>query len=73
MTKVQDNPCHAEYFHVQILLPNFHPINPQDSSIEHVFISWVENSKDPDQLASQKTADLDLQCFEKGINLGSAG
>ena len=39
------------------LLPNF--IQSQDSRHKHV----VENIVDPDQLASQKPADLDLHCF----------
>ena len=34
----------------------------------------MENSVDPDQLASlQKPADLDQRCFQKNINPGSAG
>ena len=31
----------------------------------HVLTSRVENSVDPDQLASLKPADLDLHCFQK--------
>ena len=31
----------------------------------HVFNSRVENIKDPDQLASQKAADLDLHSYFK--------
>ena len=34
-----------------------------------VFTSRVENIVDPDQLASQKPADLDLLCFQNGIYL----
>ena len=33
----------------------------------------MKNSVAPDQLASEKPADLDLQCFQKRINPGSAG
>ena len=35
----------------------------------HVFSSREENSVDPDQLASQKPADLDLQCFQNRIHV----
>ena len=31
-----------------------------------VFTGRVDNSVGPDQLASQKPADLDLHCFQKG-------
>ena len=31
------------------------------------FISRVDNSVDPDQLASQEPADLDLHCFQNRI------
>ena len=42
-------------------LPHF----PQISSIISMCnISRVENSVDPDQLASQKPADLDPHCFQ---------
>ena len=41
-----------------------------------ILISWLsscfENTVDPDQLASEKPADLDSQCFQNGIYLGSA-
>ena len=33
-------------------------------------ISTVENSVDPDQLASEKPADLDVPCFQTGIYPG---
>ena len=36
----------------------------QDSSDHNVFTTRVENSVDPDQLASEKPADLDLHCFQ---------
>ena len=32
-------------------------------------IRIMENSVDPDQLTSQKSADLDLHCFENSIYL----
>ena len=35
-------------------------------------ISIVENSVDPDQLASQKPVDQDKHCFQKGIYPGLA-
>ena len=69
------NPCRAEYF--------MYPTPPQSCklpSCRHVFSVRVENSVDPDQLASSvtKPADLDLHCFQKNINPkninpGSAG
>ena len=31
-----------------------------------LFMSRAENSIDPDQLASEKPADLDLHCFQRG-------
>ena len=43
--------------------------NLQHSSHKNVFASKVENSVEPDQLASEKPADLDLHClhgFSKG-------
>ena len=33
----------------------------------------MENSVDPDQLASEKPADLDLHCFQKKRYPGSSG
>ena len=42
------------------LLPNFAQL---------AFRGRVENSFDPDQLASEKPADLDLHCFQKRIHL----
>ena len=35
-------------------LPNFYPVNLQHSNWKHVFSIRVENSVDPDQLASNK-------------------
>ena len=39
---------------------NFYPLNWQDSSKKHEIYSV-----DPDQLASEKPADLDPHCFQK--------
>ena len=39
----------------------------QKSIYCHEFTSKVENSVDPDQLASQKPADLDLHSFQDSI------
>ena len=39
---------------------------------KHVFSSRLENSVDPDQLASQRPADLDLLCLKIIIYLDSA-
>ena len=44
--------------------PRFHLTNLQDSYNQHVNKSRMENSVDPDQLASEKPADLDLHCFQ---------
>ena len=41
----------------------FFRINLQDSIYKHVFTDSVE----PDQLASEKPADLDLRCFQNMI------
>ena len=46
--------------------PHFYPINVQDSSNKYVVICTVEKCVDPDQLASQKRADLDLHFFQTG-------
>ena len=42
------------------LFPNFNPVNSKDSIYSYV----LTNSVDPDQLAPQKPADLDLHCFQ---------
>ena len=39
----------------------------QDSSYYQLFTARVEKSADPDQLASQKPADLDMLCFQSRI------
>ena len=46
---------------------NFYQIDLQDFSFWHGLTSRVENSVDPDQLASEKPADLDLYCFQNNI------
>ena len=63
-------PCQIIYLLFSLCMPNscmyiinFSPINLRDSSQQHV-TSKVENSVDPDQLASQKPADLGLHCFK---------
>ena len=77
--KLLINPYHAGYFYI---LP-YAPRSPLHFSyIEStcqipvlsiiVFTSRLGNNVDPDQLASEKPADLNLQCFQKQINLGSA-
>ena len=43
---------------------------PYSISFLCMYPSRVENSLDPDQMALKKPADLDLQCFQKLINLG---
>ena len=56
------------------LLPNFCSINFNTGfqSLVCFFTSRVGNSVDPDQLASEKPADLDLHCFQNRIYLGLA-
>ena len=44
--------------------PIFYQIKLQDSSQWLYFTSRVVNNVDPDQLASQKPADLGLHCFQ---------
>ena len=51
------------------LLPNFYSVNLK----YFIFSIRVENSEDPDQMASSEPADLDQQCFLKSLNQGSAG
>ena len=53
------------------LFPNFYPIHFKDSSY-YMYLQVVENSVDPDQLASEKPADQDLHCFQNRLYLGSA-
>ena len=50
----------------------FYHVNLQHSSSKHVVSIRVENNVDPDQMASQEPADLDLSYFLKKINLDSA-
>ena len=52
-------PFHAGYLKVL----HSSPFLSNTIIIKHFHISRVENSVDPDQLASQKPADLDLHCF----------
>ena len=42
-------------------------VNLQDSSCMHASTSRVENGVEPDQLASKKAADLDLNYFQNMI------
>ena len=44
----------------------------QKSSYKHAFTCNVKGIVEPDQLASEKPADLDLHCFQNGIYLDSA-
>ena len=44
--------------------PRFYPMICKIVCYKHVFTRGVENSVDPDQLASEKPADLDLHCFQ---------
>ena len=42
------------------------------ASLSRVKQSRMENSMDPDQLASEKPADQDLHCFQTRIYMGFA-
>ena len=59
------NPYHADCFNVL----HSSPIDLQEYSYYQLFTSRAENSVDPDQLASQKPADLDLHCFKNVVYL----
>ena len=50
------------------ILSDFYPINLLDSNYENVYTSRVENSVDPDQLASQKPADLIYTIFKQDLS-----
>ena len=52
--------------------PQFFTFNLQDSSYKHLFTRRAENSVDPDQLASEKPADLDPHFFQNRIYPDSA-
>ena len=56
----------ARIFFCSPFIPSFYSITSLDSSCKHVFISGVKNSVAPDQLASEKPADLDLNVFKTG-------
>ena len=52
------------------IFPILSTIILQDFHDKHtMFTSKVENSMDPDQLASQKPADLDLHCLHNMIDI----
>ena len=65
------------YLKFSDLLPETHLFfiwpDLKHSSCEHVISITVENSADPDQMACQKPADLDLHFFQNKINPGAAG
>ena len=65
---VRFNPYHAEYFLCTTLLPNFYSINFNTGFqlLVCLFMNRVGNNVNPDQLASEKPADLDLHCFLNG-------
>ena len=60
------------FFYVLHSSPIFIMLICRTFSNKHAFISSVEKSVDPDQLASEKPADLDLHCFQNRIYRGSA-
>ena len=46
--------------------------NSLDNSYKHAFTRRVKNCVNPNQLASEKPADLYVHCFQNRIYLGSA-
>ena len=55
------------------LLPNLYPVHLQHSSCKLVFTIRVENSVNPDQMASSEANWSGSTVFENEINPGSAG
>ena len=64
---IKGNPCPADFFLIYYTPSHF--ISFTDCKHVYVLTSRVENSVDPDQLAPQKPADLDLHCFQNQIYL----
>ena len=60
------NSYHVEYINL-LHSSNFYPTKLQDFIWWHVLTRIIESSVDPDQLASEKPADLDLHCFQNRI------
>ena len=54
-------------------LPTCYPVNPQHSPFKHVFSIRLENSVDPDQLASEEASWSRSTMCQKRINPGPAG
>ena len=48
--------CYAEYFIYYTPPPLFYPVNLHHTSNKHLFINRVENSVDPDHMASSETS-----------------
>ena len=62
------NACHSEYFlHNTPLQFSSNQLSQFKLPYYHVFISSMENSAEPDHLASEKPADLYLHCFQNRI------
>ena len=68
----KDQPLPCWIFLCTTLLPKVFLINLQASSHSQVFTIRMENSVDSDQLASQKPADPNLQCFQNSLYQSSA-
>ena len=63
------NHSHAKYF----MYYNIYPVNLQYSNYKHVFSIRVKKLWILIRWLHQKSADLDLHCFQKQMDLGSAG
>ena len=61
------------FFLCSTLLPEFYLINLQHSSSNHVFSIRLENSVDPDQMATLEAILSGSTVFSKRINPGAAG
>ena len=74
LSKSNRKPLVSPIFLCPSFLSILYPINLQDFSYQHkhVLTSRMKNSMDPDQLASEKPADLNPHCFQNRIYMGLA-
>ena len=56
------DPTHCALFMLDVLPPNFIQFTCKIPIYKYVFSSRVKNSVDPNQLASERLADVDLHC-----------
>ena len=62
----------SSYYYNNVYVLHFAQIFISDNSYKHALTRRVKNCVDPNQLASEKPADLYLHCFQNRIYLGSA-